>query len=195
MGTDRHNLKNTVAAVIAVVMFSIPCHAQQALGDGGQGASPLDTMYAQLQSAPKAEAVRIGNEIRHALSKSGSPAMNLLLKRGRAALERGDTRRAIQHLTALTDHAPGFAEGFHARSVAYARVGKMGPAMADLERALSLEPRNFAAIYSLGALLEQVEQPDLARRAYLQLRDIHPHFEDVDEALARLDAQVGGSDI
>ena len=120
MDSERHNLNNTVAAFFAVVMFSLPLAAQDAPEAGNDA---LDAMYAQLLSAPAPEARRIGEEIRHVLSRSGSPSMNLLLKRGRSAMERGDLEMAIQHLTALTDHAPGFAEGWHARSVAYARAG------------------------------------------------------------------------
>lgn len=194
MDTKRHKLNNSVAASFAVVMFSLPLSL--AAQDGaGTGNDALDAMYAQLLTAPAPEARRIGEEIRHVLSRSGSATMNLLLKRGRSALERGDTALAIQHLTALTDHAPGFAEGWHARSVAYARAGLMGPAMGDLERALTLDPRNFAALYSLAALLEQVEQPDLAYEAYTRVLTIHPHFDDVTIALERLGAAVGGTDI
>ncbi|MEB8385750.1 hypothetical protein OO012_00800 [Rhodobacteraceae bacterium KMM 6894] len=173
-------------------MFSLPLSAQDAPKAGNDA---LDAMYVQLLSAPASEARRIGEEIRHVLSISGSPTMNFLLKRGRSAMERGDLDMAIHHLTALTDHAPGFAEGWHARSVAYARAGLMGPALSDLERALTLEPRNFAAIYSLAALLEQVEQPDLAYEAYTRVLDIHPHFDDVSAALERLSAEVGGADL
>ena len=38
--------------------------------------------------------------------------MDLLLERGRKAMSEGDTNTAIEHLTALTDHAPNFAEGW-----------------------------------------------------------------------------------
>ena len=60
---------------------------------------------------------------------------------------------------------------------------------------MTLDPRNFAALYSLAALLEQVEQPDLAYEAYSRVRDIHPHFDDISNALERLGAKVGGTDI
>ncbi|MCZ4350983.1 tetratricopeptide repeat protein [Roseovarius aestuarii] len=177
-------------------MFSLPLAAQDAAENrGGAGNDALDAMYAQLRTAPEDEARRLGKEIRHILSQSGSPTMNLLLKRGRSALERGDTQRAIQHLTALTDHAPEFAEGWHARSVAYARAGLIGPALGDLERALTLDPRNFAALFSLAALLEQIDQLDLAQEAYNRVLTIHPYFEDVTTALERLNAQLGGTDI
>jgi tetratricopeptide (TPR) repeat protein len=192
MNTERHNLNIIVAAFFAIVGFSLPLGAQDAsVGEN----DALDAMYAQLLTAPAPEARRIGEEIRHVLSRSGSPTMNLLLKRGRSAMERGDMEAAIHHLTALTDHAPDFAEGWHARSVAYAHADLIGPALSDLERALTLDPRNFAAVYSLAALLEQVEQPELAYEAYSRVLDIHPHFDDVSDALQRLSAKVGDTEL
>ncbi len=186
MGALRFNLNPVFALVLAL---SAPLVAQ------AQDTARLDGMYEALENAAPPEANRLGREIMLELSKSGSPAMNLLLKRGRAAMAAGDTGLGIELLSALTDHAPGFAEGWHARSVAFARAGMMGPAMSDLERALTLDPRNFAAIYSLGALLEEIGQPALAYEAYTRVAAIHPHFDDVANALARLEGETQGSDL
>lgn len=186
MGVLQFNLNPVLALVLAL---SVPALAL------AQDTARLDGMYEALENAPPAEADRLGREIMLEISKSGSPAMNLLLKRGRAAMAAGDTGLGIELLSALTDHAPGFAEGWHARSVAFARAGMMGPAMADLERALTLDPRNFAAIYSLGALLEEIGQPALAYEAYGRVAAIHPHFDDVAAALARLEGETQGSDL
>lgn len=110
-------------------------------------------------------------------------------------MDDGDTNLAIELLSALTDHAPDFAEGWHARSIAFAYAGRIGPAMADLERALSLDPRSFTAIYSLAGLLEEIGQPGLAYEAYLRVSAIHPHFDDVPAALERLKGVIKGSDL
>lgn len=176
---------NTALSLCLAVTLASPVMAGQ----------NLDEMYSELKTAPAKEAKRIGREIRLELGKSGSPSMNLLLKRGRSALEAGDAALGIQLLGALTDHAPEFAEGWHALSVAHARTGMMGPAMADLRRSLALEPRNFAAIYSLAALLEEIGMPDLAQEAYARVVAIHPHFDDVEDALARLGADLAGTDL
>src|SRR5690606_3470319 len=83
-------------------------------------------------------------------SKSGSPAMDLLLKRGREAMEAGDLKAAIEHLTALTDHAPEFAEGWNARATAYFLAGAFGPSVDDIRHTLALNPRHFGALAGLG---------------------------------------------
>ena len=186
MGALRINLNPALALCVALAL-PIPALSQEG--------SRLEQMYTDLKTAPPEEAKRLGREIRLELSKSGSPAMNLLLKRGRDAMAANDLDLAIEILSALTDHAPDFAEGWHARSVAFARADMPGAAIGDLERALALDPRNFAAIYSLGALLESVGRPDLALDAYARVAEIHPHFDDTEANMARISADTRGADL
>ena len=187
MSALNHFLKNIVTAFLAIVMFSLPCAAVEQ--------ARLDRLFTQLRQADEAEAGKIGDEIVLELSKSGSSAMDLLLKRGRDALEAGETQTAIEHLTALTDHAPEFAEGWHMRAVAFSRTGLYGPAIADLEKALALRPRHFEAIYGLGVILEELDRPEMAIEAYTRVLEIHPFYEDVSEAVERLNATLAGKEL
>ena len=115
--------------------------------------------------------------------------MDLLLKRGRDALEEEDNTGAIEHLTALTDHAPDFAEGWHARATAYYRAGLFGPAFDDLERALALNPNNFNAILGLAVMLQEFGNLQRAAEAYDRVLALHPHHEQAKEAKKRLAGQ------
>lgn len=155
----------------------------------------LDSLYAQLQDAEKDEAIRLAREIERERSNSGSPAMNLLLKRGADALEAGDTAAALDHFTALTDHAPDFAEGWHRRAQVFAVMEMYGPAVSDLERALTLTPQHYDAIATLGAILMQINKYELAKEAFDQALAIHPHHPDVTEALSNLGPEVGGMEL
>jgi tetratricopeptide (TPR) repeat protein len=145
-----------------------------------------------LSQADAAEALRIDRELQSLWSKSGSSSMDLLLKRGRDALEADDLAAAIEHLTALTDHAPDFAEGWHLRASAFYRAEMFGPAVADLERALALNPNNYNAMMGLGAILETFGDPDRAYEAYLRAKAVHPHYEEVTKALERLQSDIEG---
>jgi|SRR6056297_1898262 len=187
MGRRWNNLNRAVATLGAIAVISLSAAAQEA--------AKIDSLFDRLKKADPADAKRISADIRMEMSKSGSAAMDLLLKRGREALEAGETEAAIEHFTALTDHAPDFAEGFHARSIAYARAELFGPAVADIERAISLRPRHFPAIYGLGAILEELGENDLAYEAYARVHSIHPHFEDVTTKLERLGNEVRGSEL
>lgn len=128
-------------------------------------------------------------------SKSGSPALDVLLQRGEEALDRGDAVLAIGHLTALTDRAPDFATGWQTRAVAFAASGHYGPALDDLARALALEPRQFAALTQLGAILEELGEDARALAAYRESLKIHPHQQEAIDGAARLERRHSGTDI
>lgn len=132
------------------------------------------------------------DEIWDIWSRSGSPAMDLLLERGRTALEAGDTTGAIEHFTALVDHAPDFAEGWNARATAYFMAGLYGPSLADIRRTLVLEPRHFGALSGLGLILEETGQAGAALQVYRKVIEINPHRADVSEAIERLEKDAGG---
>ena len=187
MGIAIDNLKRTVAALFVTVMFSTSSLAQQA--DSRDEAALLKQLA---QSTPE-QAIGIDRQLKALWSQSGSASADLLLERGREALDDGDTVAAIEHLTALTDHAPGFAEGWHLRASAFFGMDRFGMAAADLEHALTLNPYNYEAIFGLGLIFEIVEQPEKALEAYQRALAIHPHHEEVTNAVNRLKPQVEGS--
>lgn len=154
-----------------------------------------DDLFSRL-AEPQGEGWRIAeSDILREWSKSGSASMDLLLKRGEDALDLGDISTAIGHLTALTDHAPDFAAGFQARADAYYAAGAFGPAIADLGRALELEPRQFQALTQLAAILEEMGQDDRALAAYRQSLTIHPHQQEAIDGAARLERKALGTNI
>lgn len=182
------NLKPIVAALSAIVMFSLPAVGQSSYLAQGK----LPDLYDSLATASPAEAKGLEREIKLEWRKTGSAAMDLLLKRGREALERGEFDVAVEHLTALTDHAPDVAEGFHMRARAYFRLDQIGPALADLETALALDPRHYEAAHGLAVVLEDLNRPQQAYQAYRLVLSIHPHYDPAAEAVTRLKAGVEG---
>lgn len=160
-----------------------------------EDAARLDGLFSRLKTADAAEAGRIETEIWIEWSKSGSAAMDLLLQRGRDALAMGDTTQAIAHFTAVIDHSPDFAEGWNARATAYYQAGDFGPALADIARVLTLNPRHFGAISGLAAMLEESGNPQKALAAYRAALEIHPHLDGVTAAIQRLEAQETGQEL
>ncbi len=186
MSVKIHNLKPIVAATVLTVMFSLPVVGESAL--------PEDLLGALKQAEP-AKARVLADEIVLRWAQSGSPAMDLLLKRGQDAADRGDFTEALGHLTALTDHAPDFAEGWHMRASVHFRTDSLGLALHDLEQTLRLNPNHFRALYGFGVIMEQLGKHDLAYQAYQLALAIHPHYEEAQEAMQRLQAQVEGRDL
>lgn len=188
MGTLIYFLKPFVAAIcLATAVF----HSSTVLAEGNR----LDQLMSDLAGADAVSAARLEREIQLEWAKSGSASADFLLKRGRDAVERGEFEAAIGHFTALVDHAPDFAEGRVARAGAYYLVGLLGPAVQDLEVALTLNPRHYEAIFGLGAIFEAIDKPTEAYAAYAQVKAIHPHHPDVTEAMQRLEPQAKGHEL
>jgi tetratricopeptide (TPR) repeat protein len=170
------NLKHTVAALGFWVLLAGVSFAQSA---SPQAEKLLD----KLRTAPAEEAARIEREVQTVWSRSGSATIDLLMKRGRDAMRAGDTKLAIEHYTALTDHAPEFAEGYHARAQAYFRAELYGPAVDDLESTLFFNPQQYNAIFGLGAILQEVGNLRAAAELYRRVLEINPHHENAQKAL------------
>ncbi len=134
----------------------------------------------------------VEEEIYMLWSRSGSASADYLLERGRDALAQGDFEEAYDHLTALTDHAPDFAEGWNTRATMFFQANRYGPSIADIQRVLALEPRHFGALAGLGYMLEEMDRLEEARAAFEAARAIHPHREEIHEALDRVDRALGG---
>ena len=163
-------LNPSVAAVCLSVMFAQPLWADEA---------ELDELFARLQTPELPEWKSIEDKIWDIWSQSGSDTMDVLLDRGRTALEEGDLVAAIEHLTALTDHAPDFAEGFNLRATVYFQANLLGPSLADVQRVLALNPRHYGAMIGLGTILRELGQDKEALQAYRRALELNPHRQDV----------------
>ncbi|MEO6298364.1 MAG: tetratricopeptide repeat protein [Paracoccaceae bacterium] len=166
-----------------------------AFGSAAAQTAKLDDLFQQLQTSTDEESVQITQNIWIEWSKSGSPAMDLLLKRGRDALSAGNPQEAIEHFTALIDHAPNFAEGYNARATAYYQVGELGPSISDIAKTLTLNPRHFGALSGLGQIFEQLNEPKKALEVYKAALAVNPHMTDVVDAVKRIEAELAGQDI
>ena len=173
-----------VAAIVLGVGISLPAMADE-----------LDPLFDRLKTVEPSDYKPIEEKIWQEWSKSGSPAMDLLLERGRAALEDKRIDEAIGHFTALTDHAPQFAQGWHARATAYYEAQLYGPAIADLQIALRLEPRHFGAMSGLAVILEDLDRPAQALEVLREVEAIHPHREDLRARIDKLEKLTAGQQI
>lgn len=188
MAGTQFPIKHILAALAGAVWLCLPVAAQEtASGDR------LAELYARLATAADpATADRIEADIRTEWSKSGSPAIDLLLRRGEDALEAGEFVAAAEHFTAAIDHDPAFAEAFYGRASAYYQAGLIGPALDDLRETLVLNPHHFGAMAGIAIILEELGRPEEALAAYRQVQAIHPQNADVAEAVARLETLLQG---
>ena len=183
--TDMIRLPHILLLAVAAVTLAL-------LAIPGQAQTRLDGLMLELRDADEVSAKRISGEIELLWRQSGSASADFLLKRGRDAIERGEVEAAVDHFSALIDHAPEFAEGWVSRASAFVQQGRYGMAISDLEHALAINPQHYEAIFGLGVILELIGKPDDAFEAMTLLKSIHPHYPDLSETLARLEPMAKG---
>lgn len=166
-----------------MVGFSVPVLAQE---------TTLDQLFQELAEADAATYSRVEQQIVSEWGKSGSAAMDLLLRRGRDALDDGAPDVAVEHFSALVDHAPNFAEGYYGRASSYYLLGLIGPALDDIRQTLTLNPRHFGAMRGLAVIMEDLRRPGDAMELYEMVLAINPQSADVQASVARLQLQLEG---
>jgi tetratricopeptide (TPR) repeat protein len=187
MGLRAAILNRIVAALLPLFLTCAAVFAEDT--------AKLDGLFERLKTAEEAEAGRIEREIWIEWSRSGSPAEDLLLQRGKDAMEYGDIPAAIEHFTAIIDHDPEFAEAWNARATAYYMAGEFGPSVADIGKVLTLNPRHFGALSGLAMILEESGKPERALEVYKAALAIHPHLQGAAEAVTRLETESEGQEL
>jgi len=186
MGMQTYRFKCIVTALCVVVGFSVPAWSQD---------NALDELYQQLAEADADNYERIERQIVTEWGKSGSAAMDLLMGRGRDALDDGMPEVAVEHFTALVDHAPDFAEGYYGRASSYFLLGLTGPALDDIRQVLALNPRHFEAMQGLAVIMEDLQKPEDALELYEMVLAINPQSTVANDARARLELQLEGQSL
>jgi len=157
---------------------------------------PLDTLFAQLRKAGSPEEAKpIEDHIGGIFLQSGSASVELLMTRAQAALAGGDKDTAKQLFEAITSVAPDYAEGWHARANLQRENGDDSGAMVSLEHAILLNPRQFAAMYELGTILEDYGNKDGALKLYRKALELDPQLEGAQKHVDALSRDVEGQGI
>lgn len=158
-------------------------------------AQKLDALFAQLATPDLAESAKVEADIQRLWGQSGSPAMDLLLRRAQEAIAAEDLNAALDHLNAAIDHDPDFAEAWNTRASVFYQMNEYALAVNDIEHALALEPRHYGAMEGLAMIFSETQHPDLALRVVEIARKVNPNRESLKEAEEGLQRELGASDI
>lgn len=180
-----HAYSNALVAAVLALGLALAGSASAEEAEPGE-------LLAQLADPKLTDWKPVEEALLAAWSRSGSAAMDLLLVRARDAMERQDHAAAIEHLSALIDHAPDFAEGWNTRAMVWYAVEQYGLALDDLAEALTRNPYHFGALSGLGLTLEKLGRYEAALHAFRAARAVHPHRPDLAEAEQRLERESGG---
>jgi len=159
-------------------------------------AAPLDQLFAQLAKAENAEEAKpIEEQILAIFRQSGSATADLLMARGTAAHESGDDKTARKLFDSLTDVAPNYAEGWHAKALLDADAGDDESAMFALQTTVTLNPREFTALDQLAQMVEGYGNKEGALKLYKRALALDPQLEGVAKHVTALEREVEGQGI
>ncbi len=186
-------IKKTLFIFAVAATFSM-AHAETGVLAPGNDAL-LEELYQTLAQPDLDDWQVVERQVLVLWSQSGSPAMDLLLDRGRRAMNAGALTVAVEHFSALIDHAPDFAEGWNMRATAYYLLGEYGLSVADIRQTLILNPQHFGALAGLGSIYELTDNPAGALAAFRAAQAVNPHREDINSAIERLTIVVEGEQL
>jgi Flp pilus assembly protein TadD len=156
----------------------------------------LDVLFGALARARTAEDAKpIEDQILAHFLASGSPSVDLLMNRAASALTGGDNPDARRLLDAVTDVAPGYAEGWHQLGKMQAEAGDDQDAIISLNRTVTLNPRQFEAFAELGEVLLQNGDKKDALRVLRKAVALDPHLDNLDREIEKLSRDVEGEKI
>ena len=127
--------------------------------------------------------------------ESGSPTVDLLMKKGVTAMSEGEAEAALVMFNTIVELAPDYAEGWNKRATLYYLMGRLEESISDCERTLKLEPRHFGALSGLGMIYVQLEQDAKALDAYKRALAVHPQLLRLRAEVERLTKKVRGDRI
>lgn len=180
--------------VLFLLSFLLPAAAGAAPSQ--QNWPSLDALLKQLSQAGSPEDAKpIEEKIDGLFLQSGSPSVDLLMSRGTAAQAAGDNDTAKKLFEAVTGVAPDYAEGWHARANLQRSTGDDSGAMNSLEHVILLNPRQFAAMFELGNLLEDYGNKAGALKIYRKALEIDPQLEGAQKHVDALTRDVEGQGI
>ena len=152
-----------------------------------QRADLLDGLFARLYLAEDEKtAALIAESIRKLLAEPESASAKVLMMQAERALKADQTGIARDLLDLVTERWPGYAEGWYRRGLARFLEDDLQGALADLNRALAIEPRHFEALMTMAAILQEQKRLKEAKAAYERVLAIYPLLPAARDALKEL---------
>lgn len=156
----------------------------------------LDALFKHLGKAADAEeAQAISAAIEKVWLQSDSPTADLLMQRGLAAMAGKHLPLALTVFDRLLQLQPGWSEAWEKRATTRLLGGDLDGAVADMQQALKLEPRQFSAYAALGLVLHKQGLKKEALAAMRKSLTIDPQQPEIKGIVEKLSVEVEGRDI
>jgi tetratricopeptide (TPR) repeat protein len=189
-----------VAVLATLIVFAGPGFAasepesmapQEAEPAPKSRAVQLDELFQKLKTEKDESAAKLAEtSIIRLWLDSGSDTVDLLMTWSMQAMEAKDYSLALDYLDHITMMKPDFAEGWNKRATVYFLLEDYAKSIADIRRALSIEPRHFGALSGLGIIFADLGDNRRAIDAYERALALDPHLGNVRDALEKLQKET-----
>jgi tetratricopeptide (TPR) repeat protein len=181
-----------VAVLLLAAALCFPAAKAQTPPDASARAQRLDELFGRLKSTQdEGEGDAIVAEIwRHWLN-SGTRELDEPMERAAALLGQGLHPLALPILDDLVKRVPAWAEAWNKRATALYLAGEHDRSLADIDRALALEPRHFGALAGMALIHIARGQYREALAAYRRALAVNPFLKERFELIPALERRVG----
>ncbi len=157
---------------------------------------PPQALFDDLRAAPTPEAAeRVAEDILTSWLESDSATVGILLERAMIAQATGDNASAFEFFDRIILIAPEYPEAYFRRAALFMSEDNYREALLDLNEALRLEPRHFAAWFGLATMLESLGAKKEALAAYEEVLVIFPLHREAKAGIDRLSKETLGRGI
>jgi tetratricopeptide (TPR) repeat protein len=130
--------------------------------------------------------------IREVWCRDGSHEQQHRLQRIMRLNDYRRSQEAVREATELIEEAPGFAEVWNQRAVAYFLLQDYGRSARDCHQTLELNPYHFGAAVGMGYCYLEMDKGRLALEAFRRALKLNPNLERVRAQVTRLEQSLEG---
>ena len=140
-------------------------------------------------------ALYIAGAIDRVWMRSGSDTADLLMNRAIQAIATKDWGLSQELLDKVVVLDPYWAEAWNKRATARFFADDYDGAMADLAKAVTLEPRHFGALTGMGFILQKSNLDKRALQVFRKALEFNPQQEEIRKIVDKLTLDVEGRPI
>ncbi|MGO9673642.1 MAG: tetratricopeptide repeat protein [Methylocella sp.] len=156
----------------------------------------LDELFKRLGAAADPdEAKGVADAIQHVWLQSQSDTADLVMQRAMLASRMKNYPLALALLDRLVALEPNWAEAWNQRATVRFLSQDFDGSMADIDKAIKLEPRHFGALTGMGVILQREGLDKRALEVLNKALEIYPAQPDLKDAVDKLRLDVNGRDI
>ena len=123
-------------------------------------------------------------------SRSGDAAVDALLARGTAQMQRGELDAALASFDAVVRRRPGFAEGWNKRATVHYLRGDNALSLADCDQVLRRNRHHFGALSGAGQIHLRLGQVEQALAFFERAVAVNPNLIGPQQTIPMLEQQL-----